>query len=116
MSSSNQEPPHKGGEGVRAVEYRNKQTGPWDWGGGQKNGGGLRQLLLCVIFILKLLPLCFIIIFASPPPLPPPPTGAFLGFANMKAGKAFFHSLDKDWGFSPGLQTWSGEDFPVVFL
>ena len=34
----------------------------------------------------------------------------------MKAGKAFFHSLDKDWGFSPGLQTWSGEDFPVVSL
>ena len=44
----------------------------------------------------------------------PPATGAFLGFANMKARKAFFHSLDKDWGFSPGLQTWSGEDFPVV--
>ena len=32
----------------------------------------------------------------------------------MKAGSAFFHSLDKDWGFSPGLRTWSGEDFPVV--
>ena len=54
--------------------------------------------------------------FCLPPPLAPPPTGAFLGFANMKAGKAFFHSLDQDWGFSPGLQTWSGEDFPVVSL
>ena len=27
MSSSNQEPPHQGGEGIREVEYRNKQTG-----------------------------------------------------------------------------------------
>ena len=112
MSSSNQEPPHKGGEGVREVEYRNKQTGPWGWGGSQKNRGGLRQPLLCVISILRPLPLCFIIIFASPPL--PPRKGAFLGFANMKAGKAFFRSLDKDWGFSPGLQTWSGGDFPVV--
>ena len=38
MSSSNQEPPHKGGEGVREVEYRNKQTGPWGWGGTKKMG------------------------------------------------------------------------------
>ena len=54
--------------------------------------------------------------FCLPPPAPPA-IGAFLGFANMKAGKAFFHSLDKDyWGFSPGLQTCSGEDFTVVSL
>ena len=44
------------------------------------------------------------------PPCPPPPNKAFLGLANMKAGKAFFYSLDKDWDFSPGLQTleWRG--------
>ena len=71
MSSSIQELPHKGGAGVREVEYRKKQTGTWGWEGSQKNGGGLRQFLLCVIFILKPFPLCFIIIF--PPPLPPPP-------------------------------------------
>ena len=38
MSSSNQEPPHKRGEGVREVEYRNKQAGPWGWGGAKKMG------------------------------------------------------------------------------
>ena len=59
MSPSSQERPHRGGEGVREVEYGNKQTGPWGWGGSQKNGGGLRQFLLCVI------------IFASPPAPPP---------------------------------------------
>ena len=36
MSSSNQEPPHKGGEGVREAEHRNKQTGPWGGGGAKK--------------------------------------------------------------------------------
>ena len=115
MSSSNQEPPHKGGEGVREVEYRNKQTGPWGWGGSQKNGGWPKTTpFMCHIYF-EATPLMFHHCFCLPP-LCPPPTGAFLGFANMKAGKAFFHSLDKDWGFSPGLQTWSGEDFPVVSL
>ena len=71
MSPSNQEPPHKGGEGVREVEYRNKQTGPWGWGGSQKNGGWPKTIpFMCHIYF-EAIPFMFHHYFCLPPPAPP---------------------------------------------
>ena len=101
MSSSNQEPPHKGGEGVREVEYRNAETGPWGWGVEPKKWGWPKTTpFMCHIY-LEATPFMFHQYFCLPPPAHPPGVPS-IHFRN-NVSRSFSHVKDGELGITGEL-------------